>query len=192
MAEVSPDHAVSDSPSSMTVEGIRQWHKDGGMSKYGWTKEFSEDLNDDKTPELFLAVVGFSRGADYAIFTKVSGTWKAIGGTSFGNLGIRVLPAKNQGWHDFIATCPSGRGGIDVTTYSWDGKTYVETKSEEIPMKWEGNEYVPRDAKDRNKLGPQTDTKGEPAGADQPATKPAAKPSVKDQPSTPTPKGGPR
>ena len=33
---------------------------------------------------------------------------------------------------------------------------------------------------------------GEPAGADQPATKPADKPSVKDQPSTPTPKGGPR
>ena len=32
----------------------------------------------------------------------------------------------------------------------------------------------------------------EQAGADQPATKPADRPSVKDQPSTPTPKGGPR
>ena len=34
--------------------------------------------------------------------------------------------------------------------------------------------------------------KGEPAGADQPATKPADKPPVKDQPSTPTSKDGPR
>ena len=34
--------------------------------------------------------------------------------------------------------------------------------------------------------------KGEQAGADQPATKPADKPPVKDQPSTPTPKVGPR
>jgi len=35
-------------------------------------------------------------------------------------------------------------------------------------------------------------TKGEQAGADQPATKPADKPPVKDQPSTSTPKDGPR
>jgi hypothetical protein len=34
--------------------------------------------------------------------------------------------------------------------------------------------------------------RGEQAGADQPATKPADKPPVKDQPSTPTPKDGPR
>lgn len=34
--------------------------------------------------------------------------------------------------------------------------------------------------------------KAEQAGADQPATKPADKPPVKDQPSTPTPKDGPR
>jgi hypothetical protein len=35
-------------------------------------------------------------------------------------------------------------------------------------------------------------TNAEPAGADQPATKPADKAPSKDQPSTPTPKGGPR
>ena len=36
------------------------------------------------------------------------------------------------------------------------------------------------------------DNKAEQAGADQPATKPADKPPVKDQPSTPTSKDGPR
>ena len=35
-------------------------------------------------------------------------------------------------------------------------------------------------------------SKAEPAGAGQPATKPADKPPLKDQPSTPTPKDGPR
>lgn len=41
-------------------------------------------------------------------------------------------------------------------------------------------------------VAPKNENPSEQAGADQPATKPADKAPVKDQPSTPTPKGGPR
>jgi hypothetical protein len=139
------DEVVPDSPAEMTVSGIRQWQKDGGMSQYGWIKEYSEDLNGDKQPEIFLAVGGFGRGADYAVFTEDQSSWKFIGYTSFGNLLIRVLPAKKENWHDFVAICPSGRGGVVETSYSWDGKTYVEKQSKEIPMEWKDGEYVPED-----------------------------------------------
>lgn len=133
---------VPASPSTMTVKGIRQWHKDGGMRNCGWIKEYSEDLNGDKNPELFLAIDGFGRGADYAIFTKINGSWKPLGTTSFGSLCVLVLPAKNKGWHDFVAFCPTGRGGIVGTTYSWDGNIYVEKESKEFPKKWLDEDLV--------------------------------------------------
>ena len=48
------------------------------------------------------------------------------------------------------------------------------------------------EASDNDSRWKTAQTKGEPAGADQPATKPADKPPVKGQPSTPTPKVVPR
>ena len=57
-----------------------------------------------------------------------------------------VEAGAGENWHDFVAICPSGRGGVVETSYSWDGKTYVEKQSKEIPMEWKDGEYVPEDS----------------------------------------------
>ena len=43
-----------------------------------------------------------------------------------------ALPAKHDGWHDFLMLRRTGHGGLWETTYTWNGKAYVEKATREI------------------------------------------------------------
>jgi hypothetical protein len=114
-------------PPDLTYESITKWHESGGLAGYWRLKEYRFDLNDDKREEVFLAIHGYSRGMIYALFTKSGGKWILLSSEIEGSHTTpHVLPAIHSGWHDFLMIRPSGHGPEINTTYTWNGKKYVE------------------------------------------------------------------
>ena len=102
---------------------------------FQWPVKHELDLNDDGVNEEFLAVEGYSRGMDYALFHKVKSEWNVISGSDCipsGHIGINKSDKKNKGWHDFVAMQPSGRGGIVESYFSWDGECYILVEQKEV------------------------------------------------------------
>jgi hypothetical protein len=115
----------------LTVDGIRRWQQTGALKDWSpWPLEMNLDLRGDGSSELFLAILGFSRGMDYAVFTphgkilcdRVSCTPPLFD----------VLDDKHNGYHDFVTFQRSGRGGFIVRVYSWDGQKYTGKPNREI------------------------------------------------------------
>ncbi len=105
------------------------------LKDFSWPRMYELDLNDDGTAEKFLAIEGYSRGMDYALFSKKNKKWIMIpcnAPVPSGHLGIEKLDNKNQGWHDFVAYQPSGREGILESYYSWNGKQYILKEQKEV------------------------------------------------------------
>lgn len=108
------------------------------VKKFSWPAKHELDLNDDGTAEIFLAIEGYSRGMDYALFRNVNKTWVLLsGGESIasGHLGIRKSESSNMGWHDFVALQPSGRDGMIESYYYWNGTRYILKEQKEVPNK---------------------------------------------------------
>jgi len=111
--------------------------QDSTMADFQWPRKHEIDLNDDGQKEVFLATSGYSRGADYALYTKEKEVWKNITGaeTVAGSHNeIVKLDAKNKGWHDFKTLQASGRDGMIVSDYTWDGSKYVLKDQKEVSM----------------------------------------------------------
>lgn len=105
------------------------------LKDFSWPRSHELDLNDDGTAEKFLAVEGYSRGMDYALFTKKNSSWVLISGDSpvpSGHLGIEKLKRIKERWHDFVAFQPSGRGGVIESYYSWTGNRYILKEQKEV------------------------------------------------------------
>jgi len=105
------------------------------LKDFTWPQKHESDLNDDGIDEIFLAVGGYSRGMDYALFHKKNLTWELISGNETipsGHLGIIKLKNKKNGWHDFTALQPSGRDGIIKSYFTWNGQKYVLKKQNEV------------------------------------------------------------
>jgi len=105
------------------------------LKDFSWPGRHELDLNDDGTMEIFLAVEGYSRGMNYALFSKKNRSWILISddeGIPSGHLGIKKSESKNNGWHDFIAYQPSGRDGVIESHYTWNGKQYILKKQKEV------------------------------------------------------------
>jgi len=121
----------SEPPKPLTVDGIRRWQQTGALKDWSpWPLEMKLDLRGDGSSELFLAILGFSRGMDYAVFTgqgrilcdRVSCTPPLAD----------VLDDKRNGYHDFVTFQMSGRGGYMVRVYSWNGQKYTGKVNYEI------------------------------------------------------------
>jgi len=121
---------------------------------------------------------------------------------------------------DIRPVVKDGKKGIEITSHWFDRRTgkmaeavSFEAQHEENPKEipqvdpvatraWGlVKSYIEKGEKDKalealaflqKRVSPILTKEAEPAGSDQPATKPADKSPVKDQPSTPTPKDGPR
>jgi hypothetical protein len=105
------------------------------LKSFSWPGRHELDLNDDGVNEIFLAVEGYSRGMDYALFTEKNRSWISISGGEgipSGHLGIVLSENKKNGWHDFTAYQPSGRDGIIESRYTWNGKQYTLIEQLEV------------------------------------------------------------
>jgi hypothetical protein len=123
-------------PEPISYEVLRAWHKNGGLQKYIWPKEHQADLNDDNVNEVFLGISGYGRGMTYALFTKTNKGWILLSEEIEGSHhDFEVLPEKHEGWHDFVAELPSGRGGLFEIVYTWNGQKYVQKSFHEITEK---------------------------------------------------------
>ena len=112
--------------------------QDSAMANFEWPKKHEIDLNDDGKKELFLAAEGYSRGANYVLYTSENSKWKNICGaeTIAGSHNeIEVLATKNNGWHDFKAIQASGREGIIESYYTWNGSVYILKDQKEVDAK---------------------------------------------------------
>jgi hypothetical protein len=93
------------------------------------------DLRGDGGSELFLAILGFSRGMDYAVFRRQGDSWKLLcDRVSCTPPLINVLDGgdEHDGYYDFVTFQRSGRGGFIVFVYSWDGQKYSRKVNWEI------------------------------------------------------------
>ena len=123
-------------PEPMTYEAIRAWHAEGGLQSYHWPREWRLDLNQDREEEIFLGIEGYGRGMGYALFTHTAAGWRMLAKRVEGSHhSFELLPKQHDGWHDFMSTLPSGRGGIIQFVYTWDGKQYMEKSEREITSK---------------------------------------------------------
>lgn len=122
------------SPSAYDYSKILK-NQDSLVGDFGWTRKHELDLNDDGINEEFLAVSGYSRGMDYVLFTKIGKNWKLLSGTETipsAEAGVRIEKKTKNGWHDFIASQGSGRGGIIESYFTWDGQKYVLKEQKEV------------------------------------------------------------
>jgi hypothetical protein len=157
-----PDTDSWKHPEPITYESLRAWHARGGLGKYHWPKEHKADLNGDGKDEVFLGVMGFGRGMEYALFTERNGKWIALSEEVEGSHhSFESIPSKNKIWRDFRSLQPNGRGGLIETIYEWNGKQYTAKSTREITAK--------------ELHGDQEDTNAEQGGAGQPATRPESK-----------------
>lgn len=121
-------------PRPLSVDGIRHWQEAGALKPWSpWPLEMKLDLRGDGSSELFLAILGFSRGMDYAVFAQQGNTWKFLCDrvTCTPPL-IDVLDDEHNGYHDFVTFQMSGRGGYMVRVYSWNGLKYTQKVNWEI------------------------------------------------------------
>jgi hypothetical protein len=123
-------------PEPITYESLRAWHARGGLGKYQWPKEHKVDLNGDGKEEIFLGIMGFGRGMEYALFTEEKGKWILLSDAIEGSHHLfEKIPGKNPPWSDFRSLQPSGRSGLFETIYTWNGKQYTEKSTREITAK---------------------------------------------------------
>lgn len=118
-------------PEHLTYESLRAWHKSGGLEENSvngcmWPKEHLADLNKDGINEVFLGTMGWGRGMDYALFTKTKKGWVFLGSVDGSHHEIEILPARHGRWYDFRTYAPTGRGGLNVFTYTRKGGGYVQ------------------------------------------------------------------
>jgi hypothetical protein len=112
-------------------------NQDSLLRDFSWPLKLELDLNKDGINEEFLAVEGYSRGMDYALFTKINNSWRMLNDSDLipsAEVGVRLLDTKIGEWYDFVASQPSGRGGIIESTFSWNGKHYILKQQEEVEM----------------------------------------------------------
>jgi len=139
----SSNNVVSNSDSTKTETVIESPYsdynsvvkmKDSLTGNFPGEVKIELDLNGDSKNEEFLAVEGYSRGNNYAVYTSENGNWKLISaeGIPSGHLGITKLETKNNGWFDFVAMQPSGRDGIIETYYTWKNNQYVLKEQKEV------------------------------------------------------------
>jgi hypothetical protein len=122
-------------PRPLTVDGIRRWQQTGALKDFSpWPLEMKLDLRLDGGSELFLAILGFSRGMDYAVFRWQGDSWKLLcDRVSCTPPLINVLDYENHdGYYDFVTFQTSGRGGFIVFVYSWNGQKYSRKADGEI------------------------------------------------------------
>lgn len=123
----------SEHPEPVAYESLRAWHAHGGLDGYSWPKEQKVDLNGDGKDEVFLGVMGFSRGMVYALFAERKGKWIKLSEDIEGShLPFERLEGVKRSWHEFRALQPNGRGGLTETIYTWKRKKYIEKSSREI------------------------------------------------------------
>lgn len=104
-----------------------------GCAGNRWPQSYEIDLNDDGKNEVFLGVMDYSRGMNYALFYCIVDNnnnefWTLISDNDSipsGHLGIEKLESNNLGWHDFIAYQPSGRGTIFKSLFSYVKGIYI-------------------------------------------------------------------
>ena len=132
---IESDNSIPDSP--YDYERVIKNQKNL-LEDFSWPVKHEIDLNDDGIAEKFLAVEGYSRGMNYALFSKKNNSWLLISGDetiASGHLGIEKSEKTKGGWHDFTAYQPSGRDGIIESYYFWNGKQYILKKQKEVKNK---------------------------------------------------------
>jgi hypothetical protein len=133
------DDAETDSwkhPEPITYENLKAWHARGGLGGYQWPKEHKVDLNGDGKDEVFLGILGYGRGMEYALFTEQKGKWVLLSDEVDGSHHpIEKIPGKKGAWLDFRALQPTGRGGLFEATWTWNGKNYEMKSTREITAK---------------------------------------------------------
>jgi hypothetical protein len=121
-------------PHPLTVEGIRRWQQTGALKPWAhWPLEIKLDLRGDGRSDLFLAILGFSRGMDYALFAPLGTSWKLLcERVPCTPPLVDVLDDVHNGYRNFVTFQRSGRGGFMVRVYSWNGGKYTGKVNLEI------------------------------------------------------------
>ncbi len=100
------------------------WDTDEG-NVAGMTRFFL-DLDDDGTPELFLAansLIG-NGGGPFHVFTKTDKGYAEIGVVFLSPYGFQLVPDKHQGFHDIKAYTHLSAESGTLVTYVYGGSEY--------------------------------------------------------------------